>query len=45
MPDTTGEDGFIRFKDISGATVKVKADDVATILGKIKHSALGAGPA
>lgn len=31
MPDTTGEDGFVEFKDISGATVKVKADDVATI--------------
>jgi hypothetical protein len=31
MPDTTAEDGFVEFKDISGATVKVKADDVATI--------------
>ncbi|WP_339544369.1 YgdI/YgdR family lipoprotein [Pseudomonas sp. RA_35y_Pfl2_P32] len=31
MPDTTRDDGFVEFKDISGATVKVKADDVATI--------------
>ncbi|EXF93521.1 hypothetical protein HK44_007535 [Pseudomonas fluorescens HK44] len=30
-PKTKGTDGFIEFKDISDARIKVKADDVATI--------------
>ena len=31
MPKTKTKDGFYEFEDISGAKVKVKADDVATI--------------
>jgi len=31
MPNTKGKDGFFEFEDISGAKVKVRADDVATI--------------
>ena len=31
MPKTKTRDGFFEFEDISGATVRVKADDVATI--------------
>jgi outer membrane protein assembly factor BamE (lipoprotein component of BamABCDE complex) len=31
MPKTKTKDGFFEFEDISGAKVKVKADDVATI--------------
>lgn len=31
MPNTKTKDGFFEFEDISGAKVKVKADDVATI--------------
>ena len=31
MPDTDTADGFYEFEDISGATVKVRADEVATI--------------
>ncbi|MNP74742.1 hypothetical protein D3C76_1716680 [compost metagenome] len=31
MPDTHTTDGFFEFEDISGAMVKVRADEVATI--------------
>jgi len=31
MPKTKTRDGFFEFEDISGAKVKVRADDVATI--------------
>jgi hypothetical protein len=31
MPETKTKDGFFEFEDISGAKVKVKADEVATI--------------
>ncbi|MCP2021280.1 UNVERIFIED_ORG: hypothetical protein J2Y76_002195 [Pseudomonas reinekei] len=31
MPKTRTQDGFFEFEDISGAKVKVRADDVATI--------------
>ena len=31
MPKTKTRDGFFEFEDISGATVRVRADDVATI--------------
>jgi len=31
MPKTKTKDGFFEFEDISGAKVKVRADDVATI--------------
>jgi hypothetical protein len=31
MPNTKTEDGFFEFEDISGAKVKVRADDVATV--------------
>lgn len=31
MPKTKGTEGFVEFVDISGARIKVKADDVATI--------------
>ena len=31
MPKTSDDTGFVEFRDISGAKVKVKADDVATI--------------
>jgi hypothetical protein len=31
MPDTKNEDGFYEFKDISGAKVRVRADEVATV--------------
>ncbi|KAB0494269.1 YgdI/YgdR family lipoprotein [Pseudomonas vancouverensis] len=31
MPKTKTSDGFIEFRDISGAKVKVRADEVATI--------------
>ncbi|MGE8064249.1 YgdI/YgdR family lipoprotein [Pseudomonas sp. NPDC089569] len=31
MPKTRTKDGFFEFEDISGAKVKVRADDVATI--------------
>lgn len=30
-PKTKNKDGFYEFKDISGKTVKVRADDVATV--------------
>lgn len=30
-PKTKSKDGFYEFKDISGKTVKVRADDVATV--------------
>lgn len=31
MPKTKNKDGFYEFEDISGAKVKVKADEVATV--------------
>ena len=31
MPDTDTADGFYEFEDISGAKVRVKADEVATV--------------
>lgn len=31
MPKTKTKDGFFEFEDISGAMVKVRADEVATI--------------
>ena len=31
MPKTKTKDGFYEFEDISGATVKVRSDEVATI--------------
>jgi hypothetical protein len=31
MPKTKTKDGFFEFEDISGAKVKVNANDVATI--------------
>lgn len=31
MPDTRAEDGFFEFEDISGAKVRVRSDEVATI--------------
>lgn len=31
MPQTETEDGFYEFEDISGAKVKVRADEVATV--------------
>lgn len=31
MPKTETEDGFYEFEDISGAKVKVRADEVATV--------------
>lgn len=31
MPNTKTEDGFYEFEDISGAKVKVRADEVATV--------------
>ncbi|KQN48640.1 hypothetical protein ASE98_04440 [Pseudomonas sp. Leaf48] len=31
MPDTRTEDGFFEFEDISGAKVRVRSDEVATI--------------
>lgn len=31
MPNTKTKDGFFEFEDISGAKVKVRADDVATV--------------
>ncbi|MDF9907317.1 UNVERIFIED_ORG: hypothetical protein OKW15_005273 [Pseudomonas reinekei] len=31
MPNTRTKDGFFEFEDISGAKVKVRADEVATI--------------
>jgi major membrane immunogen (membrane-anchored lipoprotein) len=31
MPKTKTKDGFYEFEDISGKTVKVRADDVATV--------------
>jgi major membrane immunogen (membrane-anchored lipoprotein) len=31
MPKTKTKDGFFEFEDISGATVRVRADEVATI--------------
>jgi major membrane immunogen (membrane-anchored lipoprotein) len=31
MPKTNTKDGFFEFEDISGAKVKVRADEVATI--------------
>lgn len=31
MPKTKTKDGFYEFEDISGATVKVRADEVATV--------------
>jgi major membrane immunogen (membrane-anchored lipoprotein) len=31
MPKTKTEDGFYEFEDISGAKVKVRADEVATV--------------
>ncbi|MBN3862413.1 YgdI/YgdR family lipoprotein [Pseudomonas frederiksbergensis] len=31
MPNTQNKDGFFEFEDISGAKVKVRADDVATV--------------
>lgn len=31
MPKTETQDGFFEFEDISGAKVKVKADEVTTI--------------
>jgi major membrane immunogen (membrane-anchored lipoprotein) len=31
MPKTSDDTGFVEFRDISGAKVKVKADDVATV--------------
>lgn len=31
MPKTNTKDGFFEFEDISGAMVKVRADEVATI--------------
>jgi major membrane immunogen (membrane-anchored lipoprotein) len=33
-PNTKTKDGFYEFKDISGKTVKVRADDVATVKEK-----------
>ena len=32
MPKTKTSDGFFEFEDISGKTVKVRSDEVATIL-------------
>ena len=31
LPKTKSKDGFYEFKDISGKTVKVRADEVATV--------------
>jgi major membrane immunogen (membrane-anchored lipoprotein) len=31
LPKTKSDDGFYEFKDISGKTVKVRADEVATV--------------
>lgn len=31
VPKTKSQDGFYEFKDISGKTIKVRADDVATV--------------
>ncbi|WJK07203.1 YgdI/YgdR family lipoprotein [Pseudomonas fluorescens] len=31
MPDTKNADGFYEFKDISGAKIRVRADEVATV--------------
>ena len=31
VPKTKSKDGFYEFKDISGKTVRVRADDVATV--------------
>jgi hypothetical protein len=31
MPKTKSADGFYEFRDISGAKVRVKSDDVATV--------------
>jgi len=31
MPKTKTRDGFYEFEDISGKTVRIKADDVATV--------------
>ncbi|MCI3945160.1 hypothetical protein BW686_12410 [Pseudomonas syringae] len=31
MPKTKTRDGFYEFEDISGKTIKIKADDVATV--------------
>ena len=31
MPETKTKDGFYEFEDISGAKVKVRADEVATV--------------
>ncbi|UVL01076.1 YgdI/YgdR family lipoprotein [Pseudomonas sp. B21-048] len=31
MPNTKTKDGFYEFEDISGAKVKVRGDDVATV--------------
>jgi hypothetical protein len=31
MPKTKTKDGFYEFEDISGAKVKVRADEVATV--------------
>ena len=31
MPKTKNKDGFYEFEDIYGATVKVRADEVATV--------------
>ncbi|RIJ13198.1 YgdI/YgdR family lipoprotein [Pseudomonas sp. 91RF] len=31
MPKTKSEDGFYEFRDISGAKIRVKADEVATV--------------
>lgn len=34
MPKTKTKDGFFEFEDISGAKVKVRADEVATVRQK-----------
>lgn len=31
MPKTKSEDGFYEFRDISGAKIRVKSDEVATV--------------
>ncbi|KEZ72968.1 YgdI/YgdR family lipoprotein [Pseudomonas syringae] len=31
MPKTKTRDGFYEFEDISGKTIRIKADDVATV--------------
>ncbi len=31
VPKTTSKDGFYEFKDISGKTVRVRSDEVATV--------------